>query len=231
MTPDEMEGAAEEGASGQGVSREAHSTAATSRWRSITYGVLAAVLIVVLVPPAYGIARDLLFLARAEADYAEGVVASQLYTAFEERDARRYASQPYSHPYAFPYLECPPGEQQSEADFRRETIHSNQWSPEMGEYIITTAFIVENDARYRSLYVSLLIDRYSALKMIFLRSCIDSSFLSAECAAAVRNVTWGSYPNLDEGAAPVATDAMRAITFCRYYPAAVAYHRGEGDRQ
>lgn len=197
----------------------------------MAYGALGVVAIIALVPPAYGIGRDLLFLQRAEPDYTEGVLAFQLYSAFLDWDSRRHISQPYSHPYSFPYLDCPPGEERHEAQHDSGSIRSNQWSPDMGDYILTSALIAESEMRSRSFYVSQIVDLYSPLRIILLKTCIESSLFAARCADQVSDATWGDDASIGEGALPVGTDAMRAITYCRYYSAAVAYQRAEENAQ
>lgn len=200
----------------------------------LVFGALALALVIILVPPAFSIARDLIFLQRAESEYAKGVLAAQLYDAFETWDDRQHQSQPDSHPFSFPYLECPASQELALPEYSADKINFNSWSPDMGAYIIMSAFIAESQHRYRRAYIRNIIERYSPVEIIAMRSCIESSIASSSCAARVRDATWGSesreqFDNFYS--LPVESDAMRAITYCRYYPAALAYHRARNQRR
>ncbi len=198
--------------------------------RKVVKWTLIIAVVVLVVPLGFAIIRGLWFLYSANPEYARSQSATELYYAYQEHKDRQRWTFNTGHPSYWPYLDCPPELQQSWGDWSSETLESNEWSPDIGSYILMAALITENQARHERFSIVRLTDTFSPTENVILAACIDASIFASLCADHVSSSAWeNSSIDFDEfySTYPAETDAMRAETNCRYYNAAMAAFQTE----
>lgn len=131
----------------------------------------------------------------------------------------------------FPYLECsrdqPTAPMPTKAEL--ESARHGQWSAPVGNMIVEDAFIAADTLDETAGYARLLAEHYSHAELAALVACQEASLIASRCREQVRAVTWGQNDKLEAERDPISSDALRAKSYCLYYPAVTAYLRQSAE--